>query len=163
YVYGGTVSTPNIKLGVTAGKTGTYTQTAGTVNAANIYVGGNDTASGGTGLFNMSAGSLSVTSTPHASTSPPTPLNLPPPPLSAGAVQAGALDVPGATFNWTGGSLKFTNPTVANPLIGLSSSTAPAGLLFQSAHGLILNALTVNGTAQFLANGSASGTTRLST
>ena len=60
-VSGGTVATPNIKLGVTSGCTGTMTISGGTVTAGNVYVGGSDSASGGTGTATVSGGQLSVT------------------------------------------------------------------------------------------------------
>jgi autotransporter-associated beta strand protein/T5SS/PEP-CTERM-associated repeat protein len=55
----GTITTPNIKLGITAGMTGTYTQTGGTLSAGSIALG--DTA-GGIGEFRWSGGALNAQS-----------------------------------------------------------------------------------------------------
>ena len=62
-VTGGTVTTPKIKLGPTAGKTGTYNQSGGTVNVTTFGVGNDGTISGGLGVGNatISAGTLNVT------------------------------------------------------------------------------------------------------
>ncbi len=66
-VNAGMVTTPNIKLGVTAGKTGTYTQGGGTVNAGVFGLGNDGTLGGGAGVGSatinggtLEAGSLLV-------------------------------------------------------------------------------------------------------
>ena len=59
FVNAGTVTTPSIKLGVTAGMTGSYTQTGGTLTAGSIYVG---SSAGGIGDFHWSGGTLSAQS-----------------------------------------------------------------------------------------------------
>jgi len=55
FVEQGTVTTPNIKLGVTSGKTGIYEQTGGTLDAGSIFVG---SSAGGIGEFRWSGGTL---------------------------------------------------------------------------------------------------------
>jgi hypothetical protein len=59
-VNGGTVITPKMKLGVTSGKTGTYTQTAGNVTVGILGVGndGTMTTGAGSGVFSISGGTL---------------------------------------------------------------------------------------------------------
>jgi autotransporter-associated beta strand protein len=61
-VSGGVVTSPNIKLGITAGKTGTYVQTGGSVNAG-YFGAGNDgtlTAGAGIGSVSISGGTLTA-------------------------------------------------------------------------------------------------------
>jgi hypothetical protein len=58
-VNGGTVSSPFLKLGVTSGHTGTYTQSGGTVNVGTVLLG---SAAGGIGSMTVSGGSFSASS-----------------------------------------------------------------------------------------------------
>jgi hypothetical protein len=50
HVHGGTVTTPFVKLGITSGYTGTYTQDGGTVNVTTFGVGNDGTTSAGAGV-----------------------------------------------------------------------------------------------------------------
>ncbi|MGA3065608.1 MAG: PEP-CTERM sorting domain-containing protein [Tepidisphaeraceae bacterium] len=58
----GTVNTPNIKLGVTGGYTGTVNQTGGTINVTTFGDGndGTQTGGGGSGVANISGGTLNA-------------------------------------------------------------------------------------------------------
>ena len=58
YVNGGTVTTPNIKLGLTPGFTGSFTQSAGTVITGTLTLG-----TGGTGIVSITGGLLTAVST----------------------------------------------------------------------------------------------------
>jgi fibronectin-binding autotransporter adhesin len=62
-VSGGTLNTPNIKLGVTTGCTGTMTVTGGIVTAGNVYLGGSESETGGTGILTVSGGQPSAVNT----------------------------------------------------------------------------------------------------
>ena len=69
-VNGGTVTTPYLKLGITSGNTGTFTQTGGTVNIGTLS-GGDDAnlnSGSGTGMINISGGTLVVGTVLLAST-----------------------------------------------------------------------------------------------
>ena len=61
-VNGGTVTSPMIKLGITTGNTGTYTQTAGAVNVGTLGAGNDatETTGSGTGIVNISGGTLTA-------------------------------------------------------------------------------------------------------
>ena len=63
YVDGGEINTPKIKLGVTAGKTGYFTQIAGTTNVTTLGVGNDGTTTGGSGIgyADIVGGTLNVT------------------------------------------------------------------------------------------------------
>ena len=62
YVNGGIVTTPYIKLGITAGRTGTFVQTTGTVSAGTLCIGSDVTPTSGSGIGSatVSGGTLSV-------------------------------------------------------------------------------------------------------
>jgi hypothetical protein len=59
FVNAGVITTPMIKLGVTAGMTGTYTQSGGTLAAGSIHIGSSE---GGIGAFRWSGGTLNAES-----------------------------------------------------------------------------------------------------
>jgi hypothetical protein len=63
YIDGGAITAPNIKLGVTAGKTGTFFQNAGATNVTTLGVGNDGTTSGGAGIGHATivGGTLNVT------------------------------------------------------------------------------------------------------
>ncbi len=57
HLYSGTVTTPKLKLGVTAGMTGFYEQTGGTLSAGDVFIGSPE---GGIGELRWSGGSLTA-------------------------------------------------------------------------------------------------------
>jgi len=70
HIHGGTVTTPSIKLGVTSGYTGTYTQDGGSVTVGTFGLGNDGTISGGTGVavVTLSGGTLNATNLVFGST-----------------------------------------------------------------------------------------------
>jgi T5SS/PEP-CTERM-associated repeat protein len=105
-VTAGTVTTPNVKLGATAGKTGTYTQTGGSLVAGVLGVGNDGTLTGGAGIGNAT--------------------------ISGGSVQAGSFLVGSTTggtgkLHWSGGTLTGQSLMMAgNAELGVDlSGTTP--------------------------------------
>jgi hypothetical protein len=66
-VTGGTVTTPEMLLGVTGGKTGTLTMSSGTLTVQNHLVVG-DCGAGANGVVTLSGGTLYVTNPSHTAT-----------------------------------------------------------------------------------------------
>ena len=60
-VSSGTVTTPNVKLGVTTGYTGTLTVSGGSVTTGNLYLGGSELAAGGQGTLTVTGGQTTIT------------------------------------------------------------------------------------------------------
>jgi fibronectin-binding autotransporter adhesin len=118
-VYGGQVTTPYIKLGITQGYTGTFAQTAGTVSVGTLCVGNDVITSSGSGVGSVviSGGTLSIGTLQVGSTA-----------ASAGvgtvvingsanvSVSSVANFLPGvSTLYMTGGTLTMENANLALP------------------------------------------------
>jgi hypothetical protein len=112
-VNGGVVNSPNLKLGISSGNTGSFTQTAG-VASINILSAGADntiTAGSGNGVVNVSGGSL------YANT------------VLLGSTQggAGAFNVSGSANVTIGGGAHLNDLTVNGGTVTVLNQPAPAG------------------------------------
>jgi T5SS/PEP-CTERM-associated repeat protein len=136
---GGQVSNSNAYVGRNSGSTGAVTVdgSGSTWTSSAVYLGGSDTAAGGTGVLNVNTGAtVDIANTLKIWSGGTVNLN-------GGTIQTGSLDKVG-TFSWTAGTLRLTNQspiieTGANPF-GASLSVA-AAKIFQ-----ISQDLTVGGT-----------------
>ncbi len=103
---GGTVTNTDARIGTSSASTGTAIVNDGNwTNSGSLYVGGHSTGPGGTGDLTINAlGTVSVTGLTKVWG--PGTIN-----LNGGTLNTDSLDTtaPGATFNWTTGTLGFTN------------------------------------------------------
>jgi autotransporter-associated beta strand protein len=111
----GTLNARRIIVGRDNGASGTVNVTGGTVNVGlDVYVGGNAGGGGGAGVLNVSGGTLAVAGDARVwDTSGGTAINL----SSAGTLRVGSLRTSGNVFRfaWSGGTLEFTSES---PMIG---------------------------------------------
>ena len=121
---GGTSTLHEVLVGLqqTAGGA-TCTLSAGTMNVSfQFLVGGDANNGGGTGVFNMSGGTLSGGAGLQVADTPGTAVN-----FSAGSMSVGSIDTAGnpSLFNWTGGALTITggNPKLT---IGPAANIGPS-------------------------------------
>jgi hypothetical protein len=112
-VSGGYVSTPNLKLGITSGNTGSFTQTGGTVNVGVLGVGNDATETGGngTGIANISAGTLNANTILLGDT----------------AGGSGAMTVSGTGVVTVAGGLNMNDLTVNGGTVTVMDGAPPAG------------------------------------
>lgn len=113
-VNGGTVTTPTIKLGITAGNTGTFTQTTGTVNVGVLGVGNDATLTGGagTGTASVSGGTLNADTILLGNTS---------------GTGGGSLTVSGTGQVNVGGGLSMNDLTMNGGALTVADQNPPAG------------------------------------
>jgi hypothetical protein len=126
---GSIISTPYMKLGITAGYTGTYTQTAGTTLITTALCVGcdvNQSSGAGTGVVNIFGGTTTAATLLVGST--------------AGGV--GSVTVGGGS---TPGTLVVSGPI--DVLSGNALAVTTNGLLKLSAHGTAYNASSISGLA----------------
>ncbi len=117
---GGSVTTGSIWTGFDTGSSGTYALSAGTVSAANVYLGGTTTVAKGTGKLVQSGGTISVSGALKLWDSASSTLT-----LSGGTLNVGTLDTNNnpARLNWTAGTMNINNSSATvNPTGTLKSS-----------------------------------------
>ncbi len=107
---GGTNSASTLNLAANLGSSGIYSLSGGSLTASPLYVGGTAGGAGGTGVLNVSGGSATISGVAKVYNAAGNAIN-----LSGGTLSVGTLDMSGnpARFNWTGGTLAYTNtPTI---------------------------------------------------
>ena len=84
---------------------GTYTLSGGSLSAANAFVGGDDGVPAGAGVFTISGGTATFSSTLRIWNTNGTAVN-----LNSGTLSVGTIDTSGnpSRFHWTAGSLSWT-------------------------------------------------------
>jgi hypothetical protein len=94
-----------IQIGCSGTGTGHYTVSGGQVSAIKMYIGGTPLGAGGTGIVNLSGGTMNVSGVLKVWDTPGSALN-----LSAGSLSVGSIDLSGNTsrLNWTGGALTIS-------------------------------------------------------
>ena len=144
-------STGNINIGAFAGSSGTYTLNGGAANAANIFVGGQASGAGGSGVMSVNGfntfltvpGTIKVYNTPGSLLS----LNGSGASITTGGINLGGVP---SLFNWSSGTLTITNDVAWDAGAG----PAATGSIFGSSLSLGLNKnLKVNGNESIGGNG----------
>src|SRR5262249_26320412 len=113
-----------LMIAANSGTTGSYTissfKSTPILNVAgNAYVGGNNNSPGGTGVFNIQAGNITIGGTLKIWNTTGSKVN-----LSGGELTINALDTSGnpSLFNWTGGTLNFSSAVTINSNFMFGSS-----------------------------------------
>src|SRR5439155_21647770 len=105
---GGTVTlgATSVILSTDIGATGTYTLSGGSLSAANAFVGGDDGLPADAGVFTISGGTATFSSTLRIWNTSGTAVN-----LNSGTLSVGTIDTSGnpSRFHWTAGTLNITN------------------------------------------------------
>jgi fibronectin-binding autotransporter adhesin len=108
-------------VGCTAGATGTFILSGGTVSAGTVTIGGTNSA-GGKGVMTVNGGTLTTTGVLTIYNTSGSGLT-----FSSGSITAGSLVTSGnpSLFNWTGGALTITNEDIE--VDNSSSANLPNG------------------------------------
>jgi hypothetical protein len=139
---GGSNTTTTLDLALNAGASGTYSlSNTGTFSGANGYIGGASGGTGGTGILNISGGSMTFSGNLKVWNTAGTAIN-----FSGGSLTVGSIDLSGnySLLNWTAGAFTTTSP---NQYLDITDGADP---LFNSI--IFGNALTLNANQSFTNN-----------
>jgi hypothetical protein len=94
-----------IQIGCSGSGTGNYTVSGGQASALKMYIGGTPFGAGGTGIVNLSGGTMNISGLLKVWDTPGSALN-----LSAGSLSVGSMDLSGniSRLHWTSGTLTIS-------------------------------------------------------
>lgn len=117
---GGTATFGDIPIGDAIGSSGLYSLSNGSVTTSALGVGGEFSAPGGSGVLNISGGTMTVTSIFGFWNTPGTSITLSGGTLNLASIVASGA--PASLFNWTGGTLNLTAGATIDANFPLGSS-----------------------------------------